>query len=800
MNDLVSDIRFGARMLRKRLGTSILAVVALALGIGLTTTMFSIIYGLILKGLPFPEPDRIMHLGRVVGGGSNVQSAPLHDFVDWSASQTSFETLSAFTSGQATISDDAGSERYRVGRLSPSTLKTLRVAPTLGRDFTEADGQPDAPVVILLGDQAWNSQFGRNPDVINKAVRFNGNPATIIGVMPPRFGFPNSQQIWVPLQIKLASKRGEGTLVDVVGRLKPGVKLARARAEFDTIGGRLRESYPENKDVAVLVQPFMSRFVPQQISRTFYAMLVAVFGVMLIACANVANLQLARAAERTREVALRMALGAGRGRVMRQMLVEGLMLASVGALLGLALAKAGITYFTNAVADTNPPFWLDIQLHPMVLAFATGLTVVAALAASLIPALRATRQDVNAVLKDEGRGSTGLHMGRFSRGLVIGEVLLSCCLLVVSGLISKGVIAMSRISYPYPTSSIFVAGMAVPDVTFPDGPSRVRFIERVETAFRGVAGVQDVALATGSPDNVGTVPVAIEGKTYTTPKDQPNTRRVAITNRFFDTLQVRLSAGRMFAAQDTLDSEFVVIVDTAFAQKHFPGLDPLGRRVKLGTDPAARWLSIIGVVPQLATSRNNPAVMEAVYVPLTQAPTLGVTMFAAAAGNPLALAPALRRAAVAVHQDLALANPNSLAGFYRQQGWHFRVFGGLFMSFGLAAMLLASAGLYGVMAFSVRRRTNEIGVRMALGAHRSLIIRMVLFQGMWRCALGVVLGLVPAYYLGTAMRELIYNTTPTDPLVLTLTTIGLLGTGFLASIVPAMRAASVDPLKALRSE
>ena len=552
MGDLVSDVRFGLRMLRKRAGTSVLAIAALALGIGLTTTMFSIVQGVILRGLPFPESDRIMHLGRMTGDGTSVQSAPPHDFVDWSGSQTSFESLSAFSNAQATIADEFGAERYRLARLTPNTLRVLRVAPVLGRDFTEADGQPGAPPVILIGDQAWNSQFQRSPSVINKAVRLNGSPATIIGVMPPRFGFPNSQQIWTPLQVTLPDKRGTGQFVDVIGRLKPGSSLEQASAEFDAIGRRLRDAYPENKDVTVRVQPFMSRFIPAQISRTFFAMLAAVFGVMLIACTNVANLQLARAAERMRELALRMALGAGRGRMMRQMLVEGLILAAAGALVGLGIARIGIELFNRNIGDTSPPFWIDIRLDPTVLTFVTALTVIAALAASLIPALRATRQDVNAVLKDEGRGNTGLHMGRFSRGLVIVEVLLSCCLLIVSGLMIKGVVNIGRIAYPYSTEDVFVAGMTGSDVKYPDEASRAQLLERIETALKAVPGVKEIALSSGTPENTGTTSVAIDGATYPTPADRPSARRLVVSTRFFETLRVRPLGGRMFSSLDVL--------------------------------------------------------------------------------------------------------------------------------------------------------------------------------------------------------------------------------------------------------
>jgi predicted permease len=528
-------------------------------------------------------------------------------------------------------------------------------------------------------------------------------------------------------------------------------------------------------------------------------MLGAVFGVMLIACTNVANLQLARAAERMREVALRMTLGAGRVRIIRQLLLEGLMLSAAGAALGLGIAKVGITLFNENIGDTSPPFWIDIRIDLTVLAFVSGLTIIAALAASLVPALRATRQDLNSVLKDEGRGTTALYMGRLSRSLVIVEVLLSCCLLIVSGLMIKGIIALGHVQYPYATKDVLVGGVSATSSKYPAAADKARLADRIEAELRGVPGVRDVSLSSGTPESSGTTTVAVEGETYASSNQQPSARRLAISTKFFDVLRVGLLSGRPFSSQDGADATSVAIVDQDFATKVFGRTDVLGRRLRLGGDASAPWLTIVGIVPRLSTARSRGRT-EYVFVPLAQSPQTGFTVLASAATNPVGLVPGLRSALLRVDEDIALSQPDSLAADYWRSGWHYRVFGTLFMSFGLTALLLASAGLYGVMAFSVKRRTNEIGVRMALGANRTNILRMVLFQGMWRCVLGVVLGLWPAYLLGGAMTELLFNVTPTDPLVVSITLTALLTAGFLASVVPALRAASVHPMVALRNE
>ena len=802
---MIADFRYGFRMLVKRPGTSLLAIVALGLGIGLTTTMFSIVQGAFLRGLPFEESERIIHLGRVnvtdaAAANPNIQAVPLDDLKDWREAQQSFEELAAFQQRTANVTGGLAPERYRAASLTPNALHVLRVAPIAGRDFTAADAEPGAPAVAIISYRVWQSQFRGDRAVVNQVVRVNGTPTTIIGVAPDKFGFPQAQDFWMPLTIKLPEKRNGGDAAQVFGRLKREVSLEQAQTEFMGIGQRLSSQYPENKDLRPRLTPYVRRFIGNQVISTLLAMLLAVFGVMLIACANVTNLQLARAAERTREIAVRTALGAGRLRIVRQLLVEGLMLAALGAGLGLGIAALGTGLFNRAIVDTVPPFWIDIRLDPTVLAFATGLTVIAALAASLLPAFRATRQDVNATLKDEGRANTGLHMGRFSRWLVVAEVLLSCCLLVVSGLMIKSVVVIGTVKYPYPASQIFVGNVSLDAKTYPKDEDRYRAFERIETALKSAPGARAVTLSTGSPENTGGNSIAIDGQTYAKPQDQPNVRRLTISPGYFDVLQVTKLQGRGFTSADTAAAPPVAIVSDDFVKKFYPDGNAIGRRIKIGTGEQAKWWTIVGVAPKLIALRDGQGNPETVYTPITQDSTTGITLLVLTGGDGTSFTSEARSAIATVDQDLVIGNPNSLAASYWSQTWAFRVFGSLFMSFGFAALVLASAGLYGVMAFSVRRRTQEIGVRMALGADRPGVVRMILWQGMWRVALGIALGIGPAWWLGGAMSQLLFNVTPTDVTVYSLTIGGLLLAGFLASVVPALRAASVDPLVALRRE
>jgi predicted permease len=673
------------------------------------------------------------------------------------------------------------------------------VRPIIGRDLSDADAAPGAQPVVLIGYKLWQMRFAANPAISGTTIRVNGTPTTIIGVMPEKFGFPEAAEIWMPVDVSPPVQRGTGTRLRVIGRLRPGVTLEAAQAEMAGIGRQLATTYPENADVIVNVSRLIDASIPLEIRRTFYTMLTAVLGVMLIACVNVTNLQVARAADRAKEFAVRAALGSGQWRIVRQSLAEGLVLAVIGAAIGLAMAQASVVYFMQAIADTQPPFWIDVKLDPTVLAFVTAITAAAAIISSVGPGLGVARSDTNAILKDDARGTTSLRMGRFGRWLVIVEVVVSCVLLVVSGLTIRSILITSRLDYQFATRDVFYANATFESRTHPDMPAVVRAMDQLEDHVARLPGVKHVALADSIPGNGSTPSFSIEGETYASAEAQPRAQQIVATTGYFETLGIALRQGRLFTAADNAGADPIAVVDEAFVARHLAGGVVLGRRIRFG-DAKSPWLTIIGVVQGVVVAQRPDQIVESVYVPFAQLPQRSFTIFARVGGDPLALTSPVRAAMAAVSPETSLNVPNSLAGELWRRGWASRLFGGLFLTFGAAALVLAAAGLYGVMAFTVRRRTHEIAVRMALGASRGGMLGMILWQGCWRVALGVAIGLVPGWYLGTFMRALLRNVSPTDPIVFITTAVTLLASGVIASLVPALRASSVDPLTALRTD
>ncbi len=791
-------------MLLKRPGTSALAIIALALGIGLTTTMFSIVNGAFLRGLPFEESGKILRVGNrsvkeTSGRGGQLRIA---DYADVVAQQKSFELVAAFRGASADVSS-AGEmpESLRGERISPTLLRVLRTAPIRGRDFTEADAKPGAPGVALIGYRVWESRFRKAEDVVGRIIRVNGAPTEIVGVMPPKFGFPESQDLWMPLSTDVPAKRGDGVAVDVIGRLRAGADVTSANTEMAAIARRLEQQYPENKDRTFFAQRFMDQLLGSRVLTVLFTMLAAVFGVLLIACTNVTNLQLARAAERVREIAVRTALGATRGRVVRQLLLEGLLLSALGALLGIGIAQVGITAFNRAIVDTNPPFWLDIRIDQSVALFVIAITAVAALISSLLPALRVVRQDVNAVLKDEGRGTSSLRIGRLSRVLVMVEMTFSFSLLVVSGLMMKGVIAIGSIDYAFPADRILVGRLNLGSDRYSDPQRLEQILDGVKTRVSMAAGVRALALADDVPGRGSGWDYTVEGRPKVE-KGGPNARRLAVSPEFFDLTGTSASRGRLLKSSDGKGADLVALVSAALVRRQFPGADPLGQRLTFdGANNTTKTYTIVGVVPDMAVMTGRPGeTADTIYVPLAQTNSRNVFVIARGDAAPELLTLPVRSAIAEVDENLPLARPNSLRTEFDRQTWQYKVFGGLFMTFGFASLLLAAAGLYGVMSFAVRRRTQEIGVRMALGADRRRIVRMIVRQGVIQVTVGTLLGLGLGWLLARNLSAILYNVSATDPLVYGIAVIVLGLTGLTASLVPALRAAKVDPLVALRAE
>jgi predicted permease len=798
MSWLARDLRVGVRALRTHPGHTAASLIALGLGIGLTTATFSIVDGLLLRGLPFPESERLMLLGSE-DPARGLHGAPvdLRDFADWGRRQRSFEALAAFDIGTATLTTRGGAERLDASAMSAATLRLLRVEPAMGRDFEPRDEAPGAAPVALLGWRTWKDRFGGDPGIVGRGVRLNGGPATVVGVMPQGFRFPWAQEVWTPLTALAAeagaTARGQGEPVVVLGRLRRGVTLRQARSEMESIARALALEYPRtNAGLGVLVKPYVDFVMGDPIEMALVTMLGAVLAVLLIACINVASLGMARAAQRSREIAVRTALGAGRARVAAQMLVESLLLAGAGAVLGLGLARLGIGLFDGVLAGQNPPFWDRVRLDPASLLFALAATLTAGLLSGLAPALHAARTDLRQALADEGRGATSLRLGWFNRGVVVAELALSCALLVGAGLMIKSVLEAQGQPLGFATRGILTFRVAVFPERVPRPADRAAFYGRLLERLAAIPGVQAAAGAETLPGNrSGSTPYAVEGHAYGSAAEQPLAHAVAVTPGLFAACRVPLLAGRDFGPVDTAAAPPVAIVNRSLARQAWPGKDPLGKRLRLPPGAAAEgWRTVVGVVPDLKMDGLEDRRPEGFYLPVSQRGPERLSFAVRAAGPPLALAPALRAAVAGLDRDTPIYFVQTMDRMLDGNRFATRMFGGLFSIFGVAALLLAAVGIYGVIALAVESRTREIGVRMALGAGRGDILAMLLRQSLAQLGLGLACGLPAAWGLSRLLGGVLFAVRPHDPAVFALVAATLALVSLLATLVPAARALS----------
>jgi predicted permease len=801
---ITRDIRFGGRSLRKHPGLTVVAILALTLGIGLTTTMFSIVYGALMRGLPYPDADRIVLVfEQNLARNFRRMDPSIHDFADLRAQQRSFSIIGAYYSGTVNVSGSERAERYTGTWATASVFDIPGVQPLLGRTIRAGEDMPGGAHVAVLSYAMWKNRFGGDQAVLGQTLRANGMTYTIVGVMPDHYAFPDDGALWLPLQLDPAAlKRGEGQHVQIIGRLRPGISIDAANADVNAIVRRIASEYKEQSDgVTATVLGFIDGQMGPQPRQLLYTMLGAVFFVLLIACANVANLLLDRAAHRTKEVGIRTALGASRAAVVRQFLAEAMVLAAGGTVLGVAAAYFGIGAFNRAIVDTQPPFWLDIRLHPPVLLFAIGTALLATVASGLLPALQASRSDIGEILKDESRGASGFRVGRLSRALVIFEIALSCGLLVAAGLMIKSVVKLRTIDTGFATTNLFTARVGFP-APYTDSAQQRRFFDDLQLQLRAIPGVIDAALSSQLPGvGMNESSFGIEGKTYAKDADYPRSPNITVSPGFFDTFGLRVLQGRGFTSADRDGALPTAIVNQAFVAKYFANTDPIGRRIRLGgSQSTAPWLTIVGVVPNTYSGDPERLRPPFVYLPLAQHHTNFVSMAVRTAGPPMAITPQVRAVVTALNRDIPIYWVYSMTEALARPLWFIRVFGSMFMLFGFVALFLAAVGLYAVMAFSVSRRTREVGIRMALGADATRVLGMVLRQGLIQLAIGMTAGLALALAVSQLMKIVLFDVQPRDPQIFALVVSVLFAAGVLACILPARRATKVDPLRALRAD
>jgi len=809
METFFADVRSGVRMLFRHPALSLVAVLTLGLGIGLSTTVFSVVNGGLFKGLPFPDAGRVV----AVVTTNTPQRQPrqpvgAQDLGVFLQAQTSFESIGAFGFMPLNLADEAGRpDRVSGGQFTVAAFDALGVTPVLGRAFRAGDDRPGADPVILLGHQLWTERFGGRPDAVGQTIRVNGVARTVIGVMPERFAFPIREAAWVPLDVEpLAKPRGEDPKYLVVARLKAGVSAAQAQAQLASVAARLEQDYPAtNRGLGIDVMPYARWALGPEVYGLLYTMLGAGIGVLLIACVNVSNLLVARASLRRREVAVRMALGAGRHRVLRQHLTEVLVLAVGGGALGVVLSEFGMRWFLQALSVNPPPFWITFELDARVMLFVVGLIVLASLFAGGLPALHAARVDATSALKDDSRGSTSARLGAFSSGLVMMELAVSCALLIAAGLMVKSVVQLRTVPMPFAIENILTARVDLPRSSYADSAASIRFFEQLLPKLRSSPGVAAATLSDGLPAaGNGSIPVQIAGRAYAQESDSPVAREGIVTPGYFDTFQTPLLGGREFTTGDVKTSQPVAIINASFARTHFEAQDPIGRQFKrIRPGSQEPWLTVVGVVPDLLMEGigNNNASPVGYYIPISQSDVAnGVRIAVRAEGDAAGATAGLRAAVAAMDSDLAVYEITTLRAVIDRQTVFYSVFGTFFMAFGACALFLAAAGLYGVMSFAVTQRTREMGVRSALGAEGRSLVGLVMRRSVVQLTLGLAVGLGLALGVSGALQPVLYHVDPRDGGVFAAVAAALAVVGLVASFLPARRVTTIDPVVALGAE
>ena len=816
MSDIMKDLRLSFRGLVRRPGAAFIAVLALGLGIGLTTGMFSVVHGVVLKGLPVEEPHELMAINRVnPSQGPNRLLMRIHDYRDLVERQTTFDGLAAYEITTYNLGTGEGPPDFVNGvNVTASTFDLLGVAPTLGRSLTSSDEVEGAPSVAIIGHRFWQERFGGAQDVIGATVRLDGRTTEVVGIMPEGFEFPLNQQVWSPLpRSELALERGTGPSLLAFGRLSDGVTRERAQQDLGRVMGQLAAEYPDtNAGMSVLVGPYVQELIGYQVPALLYTMLAAVSLVLLIACANVANLLLARASLRSKEVALKTALGASRRRVVFQLLADAAAIAVLGGLLGLGVAQLAILAFNGALTTIpqGVPYWFAIELDPTALAFVLALTLGATLVSGAIPALRASRTDVSTILKDDSRGTSSLSIGRLSRGLVIAEVAFSFALLVSAGLMIQSVTNLANVDYPFEGDQVFTAALSLPPGDYPDDAARLRLYDQLRERLLAEPEVVAASINTELPAvGFGNGRFELEGETYLSESDYPGARLGSIDATYFEAVSTQVVQGRPFLPSDDASSVPVAIVNERFAREYFAGESALGRRVRLvraaqaGAEIRERddWYTIVGVAPDFYLEGDVFVLgPEAIYVPLAQRAGSVVNLMLQTRGDPLALTARVRQIVAELDQDLPISQVNTLTGAMQAGVVFLNIFGVMFSVFGAAALFLASIGLYGVLAFSVNQRRHELGLRVALGASSQRVVQLVLGRTGLQLGIGIVLGFGLSLLIGQGLTFVLFGVGATDPAVLAGVTVLLGLTAVVACLVPLRRATRVDPMVAMHAE
>jgi predicted permease len=825
------DVRVGLRLLFKDKTFCFLAVLVLGLGIGGATTQFTVVNTILLRGFSFPHPEQLVSVGLIDPKASDQnnnfgvgQIPTAQDYEDLKAAQKSFSMMAAYLSGSTiNVTYKNNPQRYTGGYVSEDLFKIVGVSPVLGRDFTAEDNKPGAEKTLILGDEIWRRDFAANPNIIGQSVRVNGKAATIIGVMPRGFKFPLSEELWTPLYNEFPPQpRGDLRLgasnnaPAVMGRLKPGVTLDQVNAEFIALAKHIAEDNPKTNQnfTSASVQPLLNAFTFIGLRQTVWAMLAAVILVLLIACVNVMNMQFGRSALRAKELAIRGALGATRWRLVRQMLTESLVVAVFGTAAGVLLAYWAVDMLAQAVkaAPFPPPYWWRFTIDGRVLTFTLIITFVATVVSGLVPAFLSARANAAEIMKEGGRGNSSRLVNVITRILVIGQIALTAALLIAATLQIKSIRNQTKLDYGYDENAVYSARMALMEGAYPTQQARSEFFKRVIRSLRADPQFDHAALSSRFQMTFsGSGQIEVDGQNYLTDRDRPRANYESISDDYFGALGLKIREGRDFTIDDVDSKQPVAIVNASFARKYWGNQSALGHQVRIfNPGQPQSWRTIVGVVPD--TLMQGPFDQQTenagFYIPL-----LGdlITQFCTILVRPRGglhadtLGPVLSRAVAQLDPDLPIYFPGTPAQFHHQILNGNRLIATLFTIFGIVAFVLSAVGLYGVMSFSVNQRTQEFGIRMALGADARRIFRMVMQQGAWQLGIGLALGAGGiALLLGVvgagALKTILFKVNALDPTIYFAVAGMLTLVAAISCFVPARRATRVNPVEALRYE
>ena len=811
MDTIRQDIRYALRMLWKHRFATFVCAGALALGIGANTAIFSMAEAFLLHPVPLDDVNRIVALvdSQPRRSIENSPVAPL-TYLEWQSQASSFEQLGAYSWDGVNFTGDGTPQKIQDFLITPNFFATLGVQPQLGRDFLVEEGQPGRNQELILSHGLWERRYASDPKILGKIVKVNGKPFTIVGVMAKGFDYPMSAEAWLPIAFDPKQRVArDNRELWVLGRLKPNVSIAQAKAEMATIARHQADAYPDSyKNWQLRVLP-LGEYAAGDLTRQYTLLLLgAVAFVLLIACADVANVQFARVSGRQRELAVRAAMGASRTRLVRQLLIESVLLSLFGAAIGVFLAQWMLTLILSHMPPDIARYvagWKTIRLDFGAFAFTFVIALASGIISGIAPSLMSSRANISETLKESGRGaSSGRARHRLRSALVIAEVALSLILLVGAGLLVKGFHALLSVNQGYHPESLLTLNLDLPDVQYPQRSARVTFHEQLLSSLATIPHIKSVAMATAVPyANGGGTDAerfAIENHPVEQREESRNAIMETISPNYFALMNIGLRDGRVFTDSDADKTPSVAVISASLAQRYFAGENPLGKKVRVGADESNPWLTVVGIVDDVHYNWIQKDAVPTLYRPYRQNPPHYTTVVLRTDGNPLTFVSAVRAKFAAIDSELPIYEVKSLDVVIAESIVGIAYVAAMMAAIGVIALVLASVGVYGVMSYSVSERTHEMGIRMAMGATGGAIHRLVIGNGMFLTCAGIAIGLPLAFAMARALSSLLFGVQAADPYAFIGLPLILAAVAALASYLPARRAVRVDPLTALRYE